>query len=385
MDDVGEDPISRRNFLRACVASGCALPLVAATSYGAERRPAAQLGRIFYQREARHWTAGANRAVTCSLCPRACVVPDGRRGYCGVRENRNGRYHTLVWGNPCALNVDPIEKKPLYHVIPGESAFSIGTAGCNMKCKFCQNWSISQVPPERTRNYDLPPAGVVRLAARYRCKAVALTYSEPTVFYEYMFDTATAARQRRLKTVVVSNGFISAAPMTELCRVVSAVKIDLKAFTEQFYARTTSARLRPVLDTLKLLKRLGMWFEIVNLIIPTLNDRPADIRTMCRWIKRELGEDVPLHFSAFHPMYRLRNLPRTPNTTMFAAYDIARAEGLRYVYVGNVHPAGHRAEKTYCPNCSRVVVDRSGYRVRRVSIRNGRCAFCGREIAGIWT
>ncbi len=325
-----------------------------------------------------------NNSVTCLLCPRHCTVPEGGRGDCGVRQNRDGKYYTLVWGNPCALGTDPIEKKPLYHVIPGGKAFSIATAGCNMRCKFCQNWNISQAKPEETRNFDLPPGQVVKYAAKYNCEAIAFTYNEPTVFYEYMYDTAKLAKAKKLKPVVVSNGFMNGDPMTELCKVVSAVKIDLKAFTEEFYKKMTGGSLQPVLDTLTLLKKLGMWFEIVNLIIPTANDEPAEIKAMCRWIKKELGPDVPLHFSAFHPMYKLRNVPRTPNKTMFAAYDIARAEGLHYVYVGNVRPVGHRAEKTYCPKCGKVVIDRRGYLVTQINVKDGKCAFCGQPIKGVW-
>ncbi len=384
MPPMGE-AVSRRGFLRACVASGCTLPFAGAlSSLAAEAAPRVEYGGIFYEKEARFWKKGEGGAVVCTLCPRECVVADGARGYCGVRENRKGTYHTLVWGNPCALGVDPIEKKPLYHFLPGAKAFSLATAGCNMKCRFCQNWNISQAKPEQTRNTDLPPAAVVEMAAEQKCKTIAFTYNEPIVFTEYVLDTAKLAREKGLRPLIVSNGFINAEPMTELCKVLSAVKIDLKGFTEEFYRKATEAELRPVLDTLLLLKKLGMWFEVVNLIIPTLNDKPDDLRPMCKWIKKELGPDVPLHFSAFHPMYKLRNLPRTPDETMFAAHDIARDEGLHHVYVGNVRPAGHKAEKTYCPGCGKAVIDRSAYVVGDVRIKDGKCALCGRAIAGVW-
>lgn len=369
--------------MSACVAGGCALPLATVTSCRAGP-PNVAYGGVFYEKEARHWEAGKNKRVTCQLCPRKCVVPAGRRGVCGVRENRDGTYHTLVWGNPCALNIDPIEKKPLFHVLPGERAFSIGTAGCNMRCKFCQNWSISQVKPERTRNYNLPPEKIVALAQRHDCKAVAFTYNEPTVFYEYMYDTAKLAKEKGLKPVVVSNGYMNPEPMKALCEVVSAIKIDLKAFRNAFYRNLTGGRLQPVLDTLRLLKKQEMWFEIVNLIIPTKNDDEDDLKAMCAWIKKELGADVPLHFSAFHPTYRLRNLPRTPKATLFDAHDIARDAGLRYVYIGNVYPVGHRGEKTLCPNCSKVVIERKGYRVTALQVKDGKCAFCETPIPGVW-
>jgi len=340
---------------------------------------------MFYTKEARFWEARENQTVACTLCPRRCVVPEGGRGYCGVRENRKGRYYTLVWGNVCGRGVDPVEKKPLYHVLPGETAFSIATAGCNMKCKFCQNWNISQSRPEQTRNVDLPPKAVVEEAKRRDCKLVAFTYTEPTVFCEYMLDTAKQASEAGLKPVVISNGFINEEPMRQLCEVVAAVKIDLKAFTQEFYKDIAGgAGLKAVLKTLVLLKKLGMWTEIVNLVIPTLNDSPTDIRAMCRWIKKELGPDVPLHFTAFFPMHKLRNLPRTPRATLFAAHDIAREEGLHFVYVGNVRPVGHRAEKTYCPKCQAVVIDRRGYLIEHAQLEAGTCGKCGEAIPGVW-
>ena len=383
MTESAGTSISRRRFLRTCVAGGCALS-IGGPANGADARRRVEYGGIFYQKTARFWEQAEGQAVLCTLCPRQCRVPSGERGYCGVRENRRGTYHTLVWGNPCALGVDPIEKKPLYHVTPAQRVFSIATAGCNMKCKFCQNWNISQARPEKTRNIDLPPDQVVAQAKRYRCSGVAFTYNEPSIFYEYMVDTAKAAKDKGLKAVVISNGYLNAKPMRELCKVVSAVKIDLKAFTEKFYRQVTGSHLKPVLDTLALLKKSGTWFEIVNLLIPTLNDKPEDIRAMCKWIAKELGPDVPLHFSAFHPMHKLVNLPRTPNKTMWAAYDIARAEGLHFVYVGNVRPAGHKGEKTACPKCGKVVVDRRGYRVGDVHIKDGRCTFCGHPVPGVW-
>jgi len=382
------DGISRRTFLRTCLATGCALPLALRMDRTAlaDGEPRAEYGRLFYEKEARFWDRGDRNSVTCSLCPRGCTVAEGERGFCGVRENRKGKYYALAWGSACAIGPDdPIEKKPFYHVVPGERAYSIATAGCNMSCKFCQNWNISQARPEQTRNYDLPPDSVVEFAKKSGCKLVAFTYTEPIVFYEYMYDTAKLAAEKKLKPVVVSNGFISEEPMKELCKVVAAVKIDLKGFTEDFYKNVTSARLKPVLDTLVLLKKLGMWFEIVNLLIPTLNDKADDIRAMCRWIKKELGPDVPLHFSAFHPMHKLNNLPRTPDKTMFAAYDVARAEGLNYVYVGNVAPAGHKAEHTYCPKCGKTVIERRAYVIRQNNLKDGRCGFCENPIPGLWS
>jgi pyruvate formate lyase activating enzyme len=382
MAEEHSSDLTRREFVLACVASGCAGPLAAQAAAATRRR--AEYGGIFYEKKARFWESAPGDRVQCMLCPMHCTVGEGQRGVCGVRENRKGTYYTLVWGNPCARGVDPIEKKPFYHVTPGEKAFSIATAGCNMRCKFCQNWNISQAKPEQTMNIDLPPKTVVEQAKKYKCGAVAFTYNEPTIFYEYMYDTAKLALGQGLKPVVVSNGYMNETPMTELVKVVSAVKVDLKAFTGEFYRKMTGGRLKPVLETLQLLKKLGKWFEIVNLLIPGQNDKSADLKKMCKWIRKELGPDVPLHFSAFHPMYKLRNLPRTPDKTMFRAYDIARAEGLRYVYVGNVRPAGHKAEQTCCPSCGKVVVRRRGYLVKEVRLKKGKCAFCGEPVAGLW-
>lgn len=375
---------SRRFFLRTCVIGGCLLPFSDLASGADDGLPESEYGRIFHVKDARFWEQADGQSVQCGLCPRRCTIASGARGFCGVRQNRDGRLMTLAWGNACTLGIDPVEKKPLYHFMPGERAFSIATAGCNMKCKFCQNWNISQAKPENTRNYNLPPDDVVKLSIKHGCAAVAFTYSEPTVFYEYMYDTAAAAKAKGLKPIVISNGFINEEPLKRLCEVVAAVKIDLKAFNDDFYKNITSAQFKPVQETILRLKEWGVWLEIVNLIIPTLNDQPKDIKAMCKWIKSELGADVPLHFSAFHPMFKLLNLPRTPDTTMFEAYDIAKGEGLNFVYVGNVRPAGHKAEQTICPACGKPVIERSAYLVKEVKLKNGACAHCGKNIPGVW-
>ncbi|HID10339.1 MAG TPA: AmmeMemoRadiSam system radical SAM enzyme [Candidatus Latescibacteria bacterium] len=332
--------------------------------------------------EAWHYEKLPHKKIRCTLCPRECVIDDQERGYCGVRENRGGVYYTLVYGKPCTWHVDPIEKKPLFHFIPGTKAFSISTVGCNIECKFCQNWQISQIRPEQSVDYVASPGEIAWAADATGCASIAYTYAEPVIFYEYMYDCAVEGRKRDVRSVMISNGYINREPMRQLCKVLDAVKIDFKAYTERFYRELCRGHLKPVLDTLVLLKQMGIWFEMVYLVVPTQNDSPDEIRQMCRWILQELGPDVPLHFTRFYPQYKMRNLPPTPVKTLERAWEIARDEGLHFVYIGNV--PGHRAESTYCPSCDRRLIYRIGYAVEVEGLRNGRCAHCGREIPGVW-
>jgi pyruvate formate lyase activating enzyme len=289
----------------------------------------------------------------------------------------------MAYGNPCSINNDPIEKKPFFHYLPGTNAFSLAAAGCNFDCKFCQNWEISQSRPEQTQNIDLPPAKVVEAALQAGSPTIAYTYSEPVVFYEYMYDTAVLARKRGVRSVMVSNGYINPAPMKKLCKTLAAVKIDFKAYTEDFYAKQCLGHLKPVLDTLVLLKSEKMWFEMVYLMVPGLNDDPGDIKKMAAWIVKNLGPDVPLHMTRFHPMYKLKNLQPTPLDSLERGYDICRKAGMHFVYVGNV--PGHRAESTYCPKCEKAIVKRYGYMVQENDIIGGRCRFCKTPIPGVWS
>lgn len=320
--------------------------------------------------------------VQCALCPNRCIMEPGRRGLCTVRINRDGALHTLVYGNPCAVHVDPIEKKPFFHVLPGTLSFSISTAGCNMRCAFCQNWQISQATPEEVSGYNLPPEKVVDEAIKALCQTIAFTYTEPTIFYEYMLDTAKAAKEKGMKCVVHSCGYINPEPLKELCKYLFAADIDLKGFSEGFYQRMGQGHLQPVLDSLKIIKEEGVWLEITTLVIPGANDDPKEIRAMCRWIRENLGEDVPLHFSRFYPAFKLQNLPPTSVETLERAREIAMEEGLRYVYIGNL--PGNPAESTYCPNCKKNVLHRIGYEILSNDIVKGKCGFCGYEIKGRW-
>ena len=384
-DKLMAELISRRKFLARCGRNAllCAgtsmLPL---SLYPPAARGASLQKGFIAKRVSPYFTPLGDKTIRCDLCPHACEVEPGERGLCEVRENIDGSYYTLTYGNPCSIQVDPIEKKPFFHVLPTTRSFSLATAGCNFSCKFCQNWEISQARPEETYNYALAPKDIIRLAQRYQCRSIASTYVEPTIFIEYMLAIARLAKTQPVLKVMHSNGFINSKPLADLCRFLDAACIDLKSFTEDFYREMTDGRLAPVLATLKQLRTAGVHTEIVNLVIPGKNDNLDQIRAMCRWIQQELGPDTPLHFSRFYPRYRLKSVPRTPVETLDTARKIAMDAGLRYVYIGNV--ANHPGEHTYCPGCQKIMIERVGYRVTVRGLADGRCKHCGREIAGIW-
>jgi pyruvate formate lyase activating enzyme len=320
--------------------------------------------------------------VKCELCPHGCVISEGHRGQCRVRENRNGKLYTLVYGNPCAAHIDPIEKKPLFHFYPTTRALSIATAGCNLTCLYCQNWTISQAHPEDVEVTDWPPEQVAELAVANRCPVIAYTYSEPTVFYEYMVDTAAVGRQSGIKSAVISAGYISPEPLRALCQVVDAVKIDLKGFNEDFYRQVCGAELEGVLGAIETIHNQGVHLEIVNLVVPTLNDKTDELRALADWVVQTVGPDVPLHFSRFHPQYKLTNLPATPLEKLNEARDAALAAGCRFVYLGNV--PGHPGSNTYCPRCGELLIGRLGFWVQEYHLTEGACGYCGEPIAGEW-
>jgi pyruvate formate lyase activating enzyme len=322
------------------------------------------------------------KIVQCHLCPRNCIIPDGKRGFCGVRENRSGTLFTLVYAKPVAIHIDPIEKKPLFHFLPSTTAFSIATAGCNLRCKFCQNWEISQVRPEELQYSYIEPEDLVKRAKGSGSPTIAYTYTEPTIFYEYMIETARLARRAGLKNVMHSAGYINEEPLRQLAKYLDAANIDLKGFSDDYYAKMSEATLEPVLKTLKILKEEGVHLEITNLILPGYNDDDKTLSKMCLWIKENLGTDIPVHFSRFFPTYKLINLNPTPVATLEKARQIALDCGLKYVYIGNV--AGHSGENTYCPNCKKLLIERRGYFILQNNIENGHCKFCGEKIEGIW-
>ena len=306
----------------------------------------------------------------------------GERGFCRVRENRDGKYYSLVYGNPCAIHLDPIEKKPFFHVLPTTTSFSLATAGCNFQCKFCQNWEISQASPEDLYNHDVPPELIVKKAREMGARSVAYTYVEPTVFYEYMADIGELAKKAGLLNVCHSNGFINPEPLRNLCKTMDAANIDLKGYSEDFYREVCSGELHPVLEALKIYRREKVHLEITNLMIPTKNDDMSVLKEMCQWIKKELGSETPIHFSRFYPLYKLKSLPPTPVSTLEKARSVAMSAGLEYVYIGNV--PGHEGENTFCPKCKKMVIKRAGYMVGEIHLRDGKCKFCGKPIPGIW-
>ena len=374
--------LDRRTFLRAAaipclLACGGAPPAAAAPALSSPEDDS----RFIV--EAKFYEKLAYKKIKCKLCPRECVIDDRERGYCGVRENRGGTYYTLVHSRVVTAHIDPIEKKPLFHFHPGTVAFSLATAGCNVNCKMCQNWEISQVRPEQVRSTYLPPRDVAAVAQQNHCPSIAYTYSEPVIFYEYVMDAAEAGHAAGIKSVVITGGYIQQDPLKKMCQGVDAIKVDLKAFSPKFYKEVVKGELKPILDTLVRIRKEGRWSEIVYLVIPTLNDSDAEFRDLARWVKSELGLDVPVHFTRFHPEYLLNNLPPTPVETLERAKAIADAEGLHFVYIGNV--PGHPAENTSCPKCQRVVVQRLGFTIEQMHIRTGKCEFCQQVIPGVWT
>jgi pyruvate formate lyase activating enzyme len=377
---VGSNPICSTFFPRISMIRR-QLPLILALFFGFLFMPLATSRNVF--KEALYYLKLDHQNVKCVLCPRRCVIAPGKRGFCGVRENQKGELVTLVYAKPCSLHIDPIEKKPLFHVLPGSQAFSLATVGCNLRFKFCQNWQISQASPEDVAADDVLPQALIARVRESGTNVIAYTYTEPTIYYEYMLDIARLARKAGIKNVMHSAGFINEEPLRALAPYLDAANIDLKGFNERFYGEMTLGNLGDVLRTLKILKESGVWVEITNLILPGLNDDPAEIRKMCVWIKENLGERTPLHFSRFWPMHKLMHLSPTPVETLRSARAIAQEAGLKYVYIGNV--PGLEAENTFCPGCGKVVIGRSGYVITAMHVVNGQCEFCGEKIDGVWT
>ena len=326
--------------------------------------------------------AHKNRAVKCLLCAHACLISEGNRGLCSARMNIRGELRSLVYGRPIAEHMDPIEKKPFFHFLPGVQAYSLATSGCPLRCKFCQNWTISQAMPE---DYDVAycPAEAMANRAKGRgAPVVAFTYNEPAVFIEYLTDIARAARKAGLRSVLISCGFMNEAPLAEMIEVLDAIKIDLKGFSPEFYQKVSGAELAPVLRSIKQVAKAGRHLEIVNLVVPTLNDSDKMMAELSQWIVGEAGPDTPVHFTRFHPDYQLMNLPPTPVATLEKARDMAMKHGLRYAYVGNV--PGHPGAHTYCPKCGGTVIERSGMFVTAMKLKGGACPACGTKIPGVW-
>ncbi len=371
--------ITRREFIRGASLGLCCL---AAPDFcrlvSAEEPHSAKP-----EREVMFYTKLDNLKIQCGICPKKCIVPDGQRGYCGNKENRKGQYYCLAYSHPCQARLDPVEKKPFFHYLPSSRVYSIGTTGCNLNCRYCQNWQLARSTPEQIETIYLPPDMVVQKSVEADASAIAYTYTEPTIFYDYMFESARKGAEKGLGNIMISNGYINPEPLKKLCKHLSAVKIDLKSFSDSFYRTYCDASLEPVLNTLKNLKDIGIWFEIVALIIPALNDSPDEIKQMCAWIDENLGENVPLHFTRFYPAYKMKDIKPTPVETLERCHGIAKKQGLNYVYIGNV--ANHPLLSTYCPNCGKMLIKRIGFDVVENHITDSRCPGCKTTIPGVWS
>jgi len=377
--------LSRRDFLRTGLTSAGLVVLSGSglikTAWANADEPAKK-GPVL--KEVMFYEKLQDNKIKCLICPRVCVVSEDKRGYCGNKENRGGSYYSLVYGKACSAHIDPIEKKPFFHFLPGtKDVFSLAAAGCNFECQYCQNWQISQAKPEDVETDDLPPEKIVEICQENNCPVIAFTYTEPTVFYEYVYETARLAKEKGIASVMVSNGFINEKPLLELCKQLTAVKIDLKGFSDDFYKKYCRGQLQPVLDTLLTLKKSNLWYEIVVLVVPTLNDAAEDLQKMCEWINKNLSDEVPVHFDRFTPLYKLTNLPPTPVKTLETAYQVARKAGLKFVYLGNVTP--HQWESTYCPKCEKIIIKRNGYVIEENNLKDGKCKYCQTTIPGYWT
>jgi pyruvate formate lyase activating enzyme len=332
--------------------------------------------------DARWWRPLADGRIQCDLCPRDCRLHEGQRGLCFVRAMHQGRMVLTTYGRSSGFCIDPIEKKPLNHFYPGSSVLSFGTAGCNLTCRFCQNWDISKSREMDTLMDEASPAAIARAAARHGSQSVAFTYNDPVIFAEYAMDTADACHELGLKTVAVTAGYMHAGPAKEFFAKMDAANVDLKAFTDDFYFKLCGGRLQPVLDTLAYVAHeTSCWLEITTLLIPGRNDSDTELEQLAAWCMKELGPDVPLHFSAFHPDYKLQGVPATPKATLSRARRIAMDAGLRYVYTGNVHDPSGGA--THCPGCGRPVIERDWYEILTYALDDtGHCEHCGAAIAG---
>ncbi|MBN1355146.1 AmmeMemoRadiSam system radical SAM enzyme [bacterium] len=375
-EDIFVSSHTRRCFLQGVMKTGSALLL----ADGMKILAADQKVR---ETPARFFKVLHDKTIQCGLCFRQCILEPGDSGECDIRLNRDGKMITLAYGDLGAMNIDPIEKKPLFHYLPGTMAFSIATIGCNIDCKFCQNWQIAHARPGQLQSSFMTPEEVAKESTRYRCPTIAYTYSEPTVWSEFVIDCTDAGLKQGIGSVVISNGTWHPDVLDELLKRVKAIKVDLKSIEPEYYRKVCDADLRPVLANIERIRKSGVWLELVNLVVTTLNDSDANFKKLALWVKENVGVDVPVHFTRFHPMYKLKNLAPTPVQALDHAYDIARAEGLKYVYVGNV--PGHRGQNTLCPKCGVPVIERKGYRIQSSGIQDGKCCQCGVPIPGVWS
>jgi pyruvate formate lyase activating enzyme len=378
--------LSKREFLKCgllgtgAILSGVAFPVAANPLLAFLPNPSDELWK--WSKEGLYYSE-TPRGIKCLICPNECTLKENELSTCHNRINIGNKLYTIAYGNPCAVNIDPVEKKPFYHFLPSSNAFSIATAGCNFACLNCQNWTISQVSPKETQNYDLMPARVVEECLKNQCESIAYTYSEPITFYEYTIDTAKIAREKGLRNILHSAGYINEEPLRNLCKYIDAANIDLKSFKESLYLKLSAGKLQPVLNTLKVLKEEGVWLEITNLLVPGWTDDLEMVKEMCTWLHDNGFDDTPIFFSRFQPLYKLTQLPATPLATIVRAREIALQSGLKYVYSGNV--PGSESENTDCPKCKKALILRKGYTVLENKLNNGNCTFCGEKIPGVWS
>jgi len=381
MFDFFNEKVSRRSFIKKSCQYFCSLTLSNLLfNFLFKRETEAKDVPL---KEAMFYKNLGNGVIECQVCFRECVLREGERSFCRNKENRKGKFYSLVYGKPSAVHIDPVEKEPSFHLLPGSSILCFGTTGCNFRCRFCQNWHLSQRSIEEMDYYTISPEEAVELAIEKKVPTLSFTYNEPTSFYEYVYDITRIAKKKGLKILWHSNGSMNPESLKELLKYTDAVTIDLKGFTKEFYTNVSSAQLEPVLRTLKIIHEEKVWLEIVNLVIPTLNDNPEDIKKMCLWIKENLGKDVPLHFTRFFPSYKLTSLSATPIETLEKAHKVAKDSGLEYVTIGNV--PGHRYNSTFCPSCEKNIIHRIHFTILEKNIKDGKCKFCGSPIPGIWT
>jgi pyruvate formate lyase activating enzyme len=332
--------------------------------------------------EVSHWEQLTDKRVQCHVCPFDCVLDDGETCRCRTRQNRGGRLYNNAYANPCIVRTDPIEKTPLNHVLAGEKVLSVATGGCILRCLYCQNWQESQSRPRDLRTVELSPRDAVRGVVEANLRTICFTYTDPVAFSEYARDVSRHAKERGVRTVMATSAFMNPEPFKDLLKSVSAVAVGLKGFDDAYYTKVCGVPLEPVLDALLAAKSAGVWIEITSLVVPSLNDDRKAITAMCRWIRKNMGADVPLHFARFVPEHKLKDLPRTPIPTLEEARDVALAEGLRFVYLSNVAP--HEGNRTCCPSCKKVLIDRVGFKVLTNDMKGGACGFCRAKIPGLW-
>ncbi|MCX7597362.1 MAG: AmmeMemoRadiSam system radical SAM enzyme [Armatimonadetes bacterium] len=378
--------MDRREFVRQCML-GCGAavggPALRAAEQAGLLARAAIAGPTSNQ-PGLFWKSGTGTNTICLICPRKCEIGIGERGFCGVRENRDARYITLVYGYPAVVRADPMEKGPFFHFLPGTKSIALGTAGCNLDCKYCQSWEFAQARPEHTDNKYLPPDSLVEQTKKLGLPSITFTFSEPLMCIEYILDASKAARKAGLSVLAHTAAFACEDAIRALCQACDAVNIDLKGFTQEFYKNITGGNLDTVLDAILVASSTGTWLELTHLVVPGYNDNVADFRRMCAWIKENLGPNVPLHVSRFFPAYKLRNVPPTPIDTLKVLRRTAYEVGLNYVYFGNL--GGDPGESTYCPCCGVRLINRVGYKIQieGLNLATGKCRKCGLKIPGVW-